>query len=226
MDTYPLSQEQTVPHTSKGLPTLKTAHLMLDTETGGIPVTQAMLTEGTMAPPVILSLGAVVFDPYAQMQGYGDLHKYGFYRNICPRSCRELGAKFDPATVEWWKQQSDDARAALKVNQVPVQQAIKEFACWLSNHNNIICGYWANSPTFDVVLVKHYFETTKTYWPFKHFEEHDMRTLRRFMWPDGNYPNFVEGTAHNALDDAIGQARCVQFSHNFRDFLFQAARNK
>lgn len=65
---------------------------------------------------------------------------------------------------------------------------------------------WAYGPSFDLAILKSYYEKLYLPIPWTHRMERDYRTLK-------NLPDFtevlVEGTNHNAKDDAIFQATNV-----------------
>lgn len=180
----------------------RTSHLMFDLETVGTRPTSA-----------ILSIGAVIFDPYTPVQSTTDLKEYSFYRTINLPSCYAAGLTYDQATLDWWATQSEDAQKALTLDNRPLTEVLQEFLVWLSNHPFRITGYWANSPSFDRVILENALTAIAKRWPIPFWGENDVRTLKRVAWPNNNAPNFREGTHHNALDDAIAQCRLVQCAH-------------
>lgn len=192
---------------------LKTAELMVDTETGGVVMDESMLGEnGRMACPVILSIGAVIFDPYDTTEAFPKPHC--FYRNVEPKSCLAEGMIYTPSTLDWWKEQSEDAVASLKVDRQPIRVALSDFLQWLDQFPQNITAYWANAPTFDVTLLKHALLIAGRKWPFPFRQERDQRTIKAIAWPSGDAPQFMgSGTAHNALDDAMAQAKLIQAAY-------------
>ena len=108
--------------------------LMIDIETLGLGFNSA-----------ILSIGVVEFNPMT-----GDTGKEHYWV-INPQSCLDIGMEMNYQTIEWWMTQSDDARSIFSsINKISIQQAI-------SNLSKII-GYntkvWANSPSFDLTILK------------------------------------------------------------------------
>lgn len=186
------------------------SHLMFDLETGGLP--------NTLNAPkgvVILSIGAVIFDPYAPLQPASELKQHSFYANIDPTTCEDVGLVWDEQTRLWWSQQSIEAQSALQHNQQHIVFVLNDFITFVAQHPYSITGYWANSPSFDKVILERALMTVGRRWPdsLPFYQENDVRTLKRTAWPSGDHPNMLEGTAHNALDDAIKQARLVQLAH-------------
>ncbi len=200
--------------TPRRLTLLQHHDVMIDFETGGIPVSKAMLLQnGSMAPPVFLSIGAVVFNPYDSKPNPDLMREFMFYRNVEPNSCLELGGKYDPATLRWWKQQDPEAVASLKENRQPVKKVLEDFFLWISNFRAPIHVQWANDPSFDLVLLKHWCILANVTYTFKYGNEGSCRTIKRLAWPDSPVPNFHEGVAHNAGEDCIGQGLTVQAAH-------------
>jgi hypothetical protein len=160
--------------------------IMLDIETLGV-------TPGS----AILSIAAVDFDR----------EKIGrhFYRNIQPESNRLAGLTVDPATVTWWDEQAPGAREALNRNQVPIEQALEELNNFIAIDRR--CEVWGNGADFDKPLLDAAYRACgmRAAWPT--FSGRCYRTMK------SQSPEFEmewEGCHHNALDDAINQARYLQ----------------
>jgi len=165
-------------------------HLMIDLETGG-----------TSPGCAIFSIGACLFDPYSQNKP-----QHTYYEEISHQSCMENNLVFEKSTMDWWKDQGTPPNGIK-----PIQQVCKEFSLWLSNApglcNQHIIGQWANSPSFDLVLLKHVFNLFNIRWPFQYWQELDVRTLKAIAFPNGDYHL---NNSHNALNDALNQSRLVQ----------------
>lgn len=71
---------------------------------------------------------------------------------------------------------------------------------------------WANPPAFDIVIMRSWFEALEREFPVHFTMERDFRTLRTLAKTKGiKYgAAYEERTAHDALDDAIVQARAIQ----------------
>lgn len=169
-------------------------HVMVDLETWG-----------TSPGCAIRSIGAVVFDPHSEFVGEH------FYCNVDRHSCEIMGLDFDPATIEWWANQSQDARDALDVNPHDVRHALKSFADWFKDR--VWASHiWCNGANFDEPILVNLLKRFSIPVPWKYWAVRDTRTI----WDAGGIdPRRVirDGTAHNALADARHQARCVQMAY-------------
>lgn len=157
-----------------------TKRVMLDLETLGLDPGCA-----------IISLGAAAFDE----DGVGET----FYRSISLQSCDEAGLEIDAGTLEWWLGQDDNAREALTGGE-ELTEVLHEFAQFYDDAEEI----WANAPSFDCEILSAAYDAAKAPVPWEFYEERCFRTLK-------NLPGAVEleqdGTEHDALDDAVHQAR-------------------
>jgi hypothetical protein len=164
-----------------------TNHVMLDIE-----------TLGAEKPAPVLSIGAVLFDESGPSQ-HGNER---FYTAIDPESLAEEGFVACPDTAAWWMQQSDPARHAAVQGDVTVRRAFRRFRSWYRGVRETVL--WANPPTFDHVVLRGAYEHIDYDAPWHPAEARCCRTLDKLVpieHPDR------EGTHHNALDDAIHQAR-------------------
>lgn len=157
--------------------------VMIDTE-----------TLGTRPGAAILSIGAVMFDP----DGLGET----FYAPIDLSSCAAAGLAIDSATVLWWMQQSDEARAAaFPADAAPLQQVLLAFQAWFVAQG---ARYpWCHGATFDVPLLDAAFKACGLTTPWEFWNVRDTRTLYDVA---GVKVDRKSGTHHHALDDAINQA--------------------
>jgi hypothetical protein len=89
--------------------------------------------------------------------------------------------EIDDRTIEWWKKQSDEAIDSLRYNLVrTVADALDSFDAWLHelgfNKHWLI---WANSPQFDLVIMRNAYDTElkcgKAPWHYR--QERDVRTV-------------------------------------------------
>jgi hypothetical protein len=190
-----------------------------------------MLTDGTMLNNVdsmidietlstephatVLSIGAVLFDPYAANKA-DDLAEYTYYNNVTIESQPHRHISKD--TQDWWADQSPEAWEALQYDQKPLVKALEglyHFHCTRTG-NQLPKAHriWANSPSFDCVILdtayRHYerfFSFPVPFWNWR-----DVRTILDLAYPPGDEerPVIRVGTHHNALDDCISQALMVQ----------------
>ncbi|SER58496.1 3'-5' exonuclease [Rhizobium sp. NFR03] len=151
-------------------------------------------TLGSRPGSVILSIGAVTFD--AETGQLGD----EFYSAIDPETAVSIGLTTDVATMMWWMKQSEDARRAAFCGERHLAPVLIEFAEFVRSAD--ASRVWAKPPSFDLVLLEAAFRACILPVPW-HFRTHrDCRTI--FDLTNTKQPDV--GTAHNALDDAKGQA--------------------
>ena len=167
---------------------MSTPHVMVDLETFGS-------TPGS----VIASIGAVAFNPHTGEMGAQ------FHAVINPASCQDHGLTIDADTVLWWFKQSEAARAALAVNpKLTLYSALAEFdAFWRgvgATH------FWGHGANFDDPLLAAAYRAGGSAPPWKFYNSRCTRTLFEMA---GVKPDRTAGVHHNALDDAIAQARAV-----------------
>jgi len=166
--------------------------LMLDLETLG---------NGNDA--AIVSIGACVFNPFG-----GEITEL-FYRTIDLEISSHPG-DLDPGTVLWWLKQDEAARKALtdpkQHETLPLGEALNQLRGFIiANDANRL---WSNGPTFDEVIIRSAFRRYEMEFPIPFFGSRCVRTVRGL--PNAPKAKPVHGTAHNALDDAVSQAKHVQ----------------
>jgi len=157
-------------------------------------------TLGTAPGSVILSIGAVTFDPV-----FGAVGAKAFYRVIDQASCEAVGLTVDPATVAWWERQDQAARDALKVDPRQVRDVLADFTAWWRASGGR--KFWAHGPNFDETLLAAVYRACGAIPPWKYW---DCRCTRTIYAAAGDIkPDRAAGQHHNALDDAIAQAEAV-----------------
>jgi len=150
-------------------------------------------TLGLESGSVILSVGAVRFDA----EGLGD----EFYRSISRESCESVGLDVDQDTLEWWRDQGEEARHVLQGGE-ELSDVLEAFASWFGTADEI----WANSPSFDCEQLEAAYAAAGLVEPWEFYQERDHRTVASLpVAPDLEH----DGVEHDALDDAKHQARIV-----------------
>jgi hypothetical protein len=165
-------------------------HVMIDLE-----------TFGTRPGCVLRSIGACAFDPVL-----GTISTDTFYRNIAEEPSTAVGLTKDPSTVRWWSEQSPEAQALLLKDQVHFSDAARDFNRWWS----AVGGeqVWSQGSNFDGVLWEAACLAHGVRAPWKFYNTRDTRTV--YETSGLNTKTILrQGTHHNALDDALHQARCV-----------------
>ncbi|CAX55864.1 3'-5' exonuclease [Erwinia pyrifoliae] len=173
-------------------------HLMLDLE-----------TMGTKPDTPIVSIGAVFFDPQSSELGEE------FYVAVNLTSAMEQGAIPDGDTIIWWLKQSPEARAAICSDAaLKITDALSELSHFINRHanNTKYLNVWGNGANFDNVIVRGAFERAGQSCPWQFWNDHDVRTivtLGREIGFDPKRDMPFDGERHNALADAINQAKYV-----------------
>jgi len=162
-------------------------HCMIDLETLAVSPTA-----------VVLSLGAVHFDPYGT--GYSD----GLYFRIDLDDQDALGREVDPGTLEWWGRQDpaiiEDAFSPK--DRIPLVEAMDQFHKFAWGCS----AFWSHGATFDLVIIENIYRQLNKPLPWNYWQLRDTRTL----FDLGHDPEMPQGSKHDALQDAIRQAVGVQ----------------
>jgi exodeoxyribonuclease VIII len=187
------------PHNKEEDQPIDYVHVMVDLETMG---------KKHNAP--IVAIGAVVFDPATGSIGES------FYKVVCLESSVNWGAVIDPSTVIWWLKQSSEARSAI-VNDdaIPLLDALLQFREFVSD--NVAGGskkaqVWGNGASFDNSILRSSYDCIAEDYPWEYWNDRDVRTMVELGQAIGFDPKTTipfEGDRHNALVDAIHQARYV-----------------
>lgn len=120
----------------------------------------------------------------------------------------------DPETVQWWSAQSPEAQAAF-ANPVALRTALGNFQTWFCEFDNGNMQssktlLWCNGPHFDEAILAAAFRAVGLDVPWDYRAPRDFRTITDAAgMTREDYTPFEHGTAHNALDDAISQAKIV-----------------
>lgn len=160
-------------------------HIMLDLE-----------TMGTRPGCKIVAIGAVEFSA----EGLGP----EFYVACQLTGQDELS--MDAGTVTWWLQQGQEARAALFIDALPLDQTLREFSDFLDSFTSFDQGdvvLWGNGADFDNAILAAAYAAKKLEQPWKFYHNRCYRTLKGLA-PDLKAERL--GTHHQALDDAKTQA--------------------
>lgn len=161
-------------------------------------------TMGKGPDAAIVAIGAVKFDPAT---GLGDT----FYANVDLASSVEHKGVMDASTVMWWMKQSDAARQRLVTpDPVCIADALLRFEDWVNGGPHIQrpatdVAMWGNGAAFDNVILRGAYERLGLEPPWQFRGDRCYRTLKA-LHPEVPLPP-SEGTHHNALDDAVFQAR-------------------
>lgn len=159
-------------------------------------------TLDTRPGAVILSIGAVLFDPQSEELG-AELHTV-----ISRPHSEALGLTVSADTEAWWAKQSEQAKETLRMASSP--EAVEpRVAC--EQFNTLVkmaaggaskARIWGNGSDFDNVLLIALFEAAGVKPAWRYYNHRCFRTLKSLR----QIELVREGTYHNALDDAKTQA--------------------
>jgi len=165
---------------------MKPNHVMIDLE-----------TMGTTPASAIVSIGAVVFEPRANI-----VTKKTFYAEL---DWVEQGRRICPATQTWWESGNPIAKAALN-GLDDLKVTLEELAVWLPRD----CKVWGNGATFDISILEDAYRQLDLEIPWKFWNVRDCRTVKdMYESARGGYEKKSGGTLHHALDDAKFQAQYI-----------------
>ncbi|MGG4608668.1 3'-5' exonuclease [Providencia sp. Me31A] len=178
---------------------MKYKHLMVDLET--------MSNKGNAA---IVSIGAVAFEPST-----GELGPE-FYLTVDLVSCEKLGLHIDADTVLWWMKQGSEARAGIVADGVNLRRALHDLNCFAEDTLTNDVQVWGNGVDFDNVILHNAYGAVGLDPFWKHWNNRCVRTIVELGRSAGIDPKRTlefEGEQHNALADAIHQAKYVSIIH-------------
>jgi len=173
-------------------------HVMLDIE-----------TLGTKPGAVIFQIGAVAFNPFKiETLDKNNDHPSKFLDvRIDVENSLKHGHKIEYGTLRWWL---EDGKGPLfyellaDETRMPVSVALATLSNFYTSNN--ARHVWAQGASFDMPLVEAYYTEQGEEAPWKFWQTLDSRTMFNV---EGKRVK-RSGVAHNALDDAIDQARSLQ----------------
>lgn len=184
---------------------------------------------GTVMGSPVVTIGAVLFDPYSCDSGESLMERSLLIRCDVSDSVN-LSRGIDGSTLRWWFEQDDQAiKALVGDDAISMKESLsklwrfcnergafvdKEFFTGLSGYPKA-CRFWAKDPDFDMRLLQYYYEhpICGSEMPWKFWSCRSVRTVQDLAWPSGaeERPDFiVPGVAHDARWDAVVQAMTVQ----------------
>lgn len=171
-------------------------HLMLDIE-----------TLGNVPNSIIISISAVVFDDNFKELDY-------FNENLSIRESDSYGFYRTESTLQWWREQSEQAFKISTTNQQPVNYVLTQLASFIESNN--IDFVYGNSVSFDCVLLNCYFDRLQIERPWKFWQERCFRTYKNTF----NFSNVeFKGIPHFSLDDCrfqIEQLKNICLENNIK----------
>ena len=177
-------------------------HVMLDLE-----------TLDTAPSAVVISIGAVAFDPYTNELGSR------FYVEMTEDiSTQQLvGRTISGNTVNWWMQQDVAAKRVFAVPptdssaRVSTVEALERFRAFVVDNGDRNVELWGNGADFDNTILGSLYDVFGLKKPWSYSRNRCYRTMRALgIGPRRSLSQAREGVHHNALDDAVTQARHLQ----------------
>lgn len=165
-------------------------HFVIDLETMG---------KGPLAP--IVAIGAVCVAKGAVVDE--------FYIRISLESSLAFGLEPDASTIQWWLQQSDEARREIDGREpsAPLSPTLIDLRNWMLEHaTEEEAHVWGNGSSFDNVILRSSLETCGIELPWQFRHDRDLRTLLA-LYPKAKNVGDFEGTKHHALHDARHEAK-------------------
>ncbi len=166
---------------------LDQVHVMVDVETLGL-----------QQNAIVLSVGAVVFDPTPRDRGLGD----EFYIEIDPE---KYHGSIDISTVKFWIEQGGCPLAGKREGR-HVGELLTEYLDKVCVGDRKKLVIWANGTDFDIPKLQYAYRLGKRQVPWGYSAVRDARTIYKLFDPDKLHAP-VATPAHNALDDARNQAQ-------------------
>lgn len=175
-------------------------HIMLDLE-----------TLDTASSAVVLSIGAVAFDP--RTNALGDEFYVEMTEDIAAQQVR--GRTISGDTVRWWMQQDASAKRVFSipppngVERVNTFEALARFNLFVAANGDRDVELWGNGADFDNVILGSLYDAFGLDKPWSYSRNRCYRTMKN-LGIGPRRPRVREGVYHNALDDAITQAVHLQ----------------
>lgn len=197
-------------------------------------------TFGTGKDAAIVSIGAVAFmadeGPLCSLFNESPeglrIDGLGFHRRVSLAiSDPAKRGVIDPATVEWWLQQSNEARASLTMKpRTSLGTALQDFYTWINENfaKPRRLRLWSNGPTFDERLIREAFDRYGREFPISFRGSRCCRTMIELAEQHGwDRSQFKELSSyilkHNALHDAVFQARGVVLQRHHLAGMYERA---
>ena len=159
------------------------------------PVMLDMETLGTSPNSVILSIGAIKFDPDTN-----ELHN-PLYIVINTQSCLDVGMTINQDTLLWWEQQDPEASKVIgmaKESDVTIHEALRTFNKYVT-HSSCV---WGNGADFDNAMLQEAYNKCGIEPAWMFYNNRCYRTMKNMV----RVEHKRRGVHHNALHDAQYQA--------------------
>jgi len=174
-------------------------HIMLDIE-----------TKGNTSNALVVSISAVIFD--MSSKDIGDKFEIG----LNEEQQLEKGAVIDQETLDWWEQQSKEAKEMLdRLEKVDINEALEKFNNWIKDNFSAPSKIklWGNGATFDNVIVENLYKRHGIKFAIPYYCHKDVRTLT-YAAKLNTFAYKFEGVKHNGIDDCLHQINYCQDAYH------------
>lgn len=173
-------------------------------------------TLGTDPQTTVISIGACFFDEATETIGPT------FYMAFDVDGQIKDGRNITGSTLKWWMGQSGAAKKVFHEKAKPAKEVLELFSQWVLAQNTISkIQPWGNGSTFDISIIEDMFRMYNVKCPWIYYNVFDLRTFKRYV-AGGAKVDKSEGVDHNALDDAINQAKYVIQHYKFFKEMIEA----
>lgn len=163
-------------------------------------------TLDTEPTALVLSVGAVKFDPYTNETPFEKIVWYPALEEQLT-----LGRTISDSTLEWWSKQNPEIleRALTDEDRITLNDFFKSFNRYLVGMDKI----WCQGPQFDMVILEDLYRKASHHVSWQFWQIADSRTLFNIMPRDPRKD--IQQDLHDAGADAYYQAVAVQktFEH-------------
>ena len=162
-------------------------------------------TLSTKNNAVILTIGAIKFDRKDDIKELKNMET--FYHRVEIESCKNLEMDIDQDTVKWWESQEEESKfeALLNPDRKPIKIVLSKLTIFLKG----VQFFWANSPSFDFIILENAYNMCNLTIPWKFWNLRDCRTA----YDLANVKlSSIGKTKHNSLDDCYNQLLCLKKS--------------
>lgn len=158
-------------------------------------------TLGTKPGCVVMSIGAVYFDPIT-----GELGPE-FYVVINSEDSLDRGLKAETQTMAWWSRQNEESANIIDesyFSKITLPEALNQFSRFLREYDWQKTKVWGNGSDFDNAILSACYSVVGQIPPWEFWNNRCYRTMKNLV----PYIKIQQrsGIYHNALDDARTQA--------------------
>lgn len=159
-------------------------------------------TGGTSSSSAVLAVALQAFEPLDIEAPWPE----PFVCAIEPVENDKYQRTWSGSTIQWWSTKPQALETLGELNVLSLKAMANTFVDYVINHK--VEAIWANSPSFDVAILRHLFDQLSIRFPFVYWQERDVRTLKALL-PVKLQPVF-QGLPHHPLHDVQHEVRIVQ----------------